>query len=139
MADFYLASTEGYGLEQPRACRRIRRLEGRAADAYLLVEIDPPLIGQRYGLGDRDVDRVILATRHAGQSLFPVSEWPLFVHVALPKSDLANVTTLDAGEAKLIAWGEIYMTKSGCHRCGLSTRFDSLMLIPELQFALRVA
>jgi len=47
--DFFLASSEGCGLEVPRRCYRIRRIFGRNGDDYLLVRVDPPIIGQRYG------------------------------------------------------------------------------------------
>jgi hypothetical protein len=48
--DFYLASSEGYGLETPRRCYRLRRILGRSDDDYLIVKVDPPIIGQRYVL-----------------------------------------------------------------------------------------
>ena len=66
--DFFLASTEGIRLEAPRRCYRLRRIAGRGGDDYLLIRIVPPIIGQPYGLGVGDIDRVILATRHEGAS-----------------------------------------------------------------------
>lgn len=109
--DFYLTSSEGYGLEEVRQCFRKRRLGGRTADDYLLVRVKPPIIGQRFGLGDRDLDEVVLATRHEGQSLFPVSEWPLYVHVARPVVDMGDRTTITTREIALIGWAEIYPTE----------------------------
>jgi hypothetical protein len=72
VTDFYLASSEGYGMESPRRCKPIKRLRAENRDDYLLIIIDPPLNGQRFGPGDCDIDQVIVATRHAGQSLFPI-------------------------------------------------------------------
>lgn len=112
LPDFYLASTEGYGLDAPRHCWRIRRVALDKRDDALLVRISPPLIGQKYGLGGRDIDLVIVAPRHQGASLFPVSEWPLYVHVARPKADDAeDRQCFDSGEFELIAWAELYRTE----------------------------
>jgi hypothetical protein len=80
--DFYLVSTEDRKFGEPRACYRLKRMYGDGRDDYLLIRIDPPIIGQRYGLGARDIDKVIIATRHSGGSLFPINEWGLHVHVA---------------------------------------------------------
>lgn len=107
--DFFLSSTEGYGLEKPRACFCIKKLRGRTYDGYLLVKIVPPILGQQYGLGEKDIEYVVLATRHVGTSLFPVSEWPLCVHVARLLCDIENKTSLNAEkDLKVIAWAELY-------------------------------
>ena len=110
--NFYLASSEGYDLETPRACYAVRRMGGREADDYLVVTVSPPLMGQRYGLGDKDIDTVVLATRHGGSTLFPVSEWPLAVHVAriLHERDIEG--RFEKGDLELIGWGELYRTEA---------------------------
>lgn len=109
--DFYLVSSEGYGLDEVRKCYRLKRFGGRQGDDYLLVRIEPPLLGQRYGLGAVSIDRLILATRHEGESLFPVSEWPLYVHVARPLHDLQRQHQLGQNDIELIGWAEIYPTE----------------------------
>lgn len=110
--DFYLASTEGYDLEEPRKCWKIRRLSSPDRDDLLLIRIDPPLIGQKYGLGGRDIDNVIVATRHKGYTLFPVAEWPVYVHVARLLVDLPESRSeLQATEFESIAWAELYKTE----------------------------
>jgi len=48
----------------------------------MLIEIEPALIGQSFGLGATDIRELIISTRHAGQTLYPISEWPSFVYVA---------------------------------------------------------
>src|SRR5262249_8222046 len=108
---FFLASTEGYDLTEPRRCYRLRRILGRASDDYLLVKIDPPIVGQRYGLGERNIDRVVLATRHEGWSLFSISSWPVFVHVARLLREPLEGDTLTKGDLEEIAWAEIYKTE----------------------------
>lgn len=111
-ADFYLVSSEGYGMEKPRKCYRIKRLKGAQRDDYLLIKIDPPLIGQKYGLGGRDIDKVIIATRHKGDSLFPIKEWPVFIHVArILIDDLEDRETVVDNEFEEIGWAELYETE----------------------------
>ena len=46
----------------------------------MLVQIDPPIVGQEFGLGAQDVNVLILAPRLEGYSLFPISNWPCPVH-----------------------------------------------------------
>lgn len=110
--DFYLASTEGYGMDEPRRCWQIKRLATDGRDDLMLVKIEPPLIGQKYGLGGRDIDFVLVAPRHQGASLFPINEWPLYVHVA--RLLIENPETRDAllpHEFESIAWAELYLTE----------------------------
>lgn len=109
--DFFLASSEGYDMETPRACWRLRRLASDVRNDLLLIRIDPPVIGQRFGLGNQDIDRVIVATRHQGASLFPISEWPLYVHVARLLAPLPdNQTQVPSTALQSIAWAELYPT-----------------------------
>ena len=111
--DFYLASSEGYGLESPRRAWRVKRLSTDSRDDLLLVRVDPPLLGQNYGLGSRDVEMVLIATRHRGSSLFPISEWPIFVHVARPLVERPELKDhLRPDEFEAIAWAELYRTES---------------------------
>jgi hypothetical protein len=110
--DFYLASTEGYRLEQPRAAFALRRLHGNGRRDFLVIRIAPPLPGDWYGLGDVAIDTLVLATRHEGASMFPISAWPLAVHVALSK--VANVeqrARIQETDLVPIAWAELYPTE----------------------------
>jgi hypothetical protein len=114
--DFFLASSEGYGLERPRRCYRLRRILGRTGDDYLLVKVAPPIIGQRYGLGGREIDRVILATRHEGESLFAIRSWPVFVHVARLLREPREGDTMTRDDLESIGWAEIYKTEEDARR-----------------------
>ena len=110
--DFYLASTDSYELGAPRRCWRVKRLATDNRNDLLLIRIEPPLIGQKYGLGPRDIDLVLVAPRHQGGSLFPINEWPLYVHVARPL--IENPEDRDAllsNEFESIAWAELYRTE----------------------------
>lgn len=110
-SDFYLASTEGYRLEQPRGCKRLHRVSSDTRDDMLLVKIEPPLIGQPFGLGSRDINTVLVATRHADDSLFPIVAWPVAVHVArLLVENPEGREWLRDSEFDSIGWGELYPT-----------------------------
>jgi hypothetical protein len=110
--DFYLASTEGYEMKNPRRCWRIKRLATDNRNDLLLIKIEPPLIGQRYGLGGLDIDFVLIAPRHQGRSLFPISEWPLCVHIArILIENPESCDVLRENEFESIAWAELYRTE----------------------------
>jgi hypothetical protein len=99
-----LASTEGYDMEKPRRCWRVRRLAMAKRDDLLWLKIDPPLLGQTYGLGECDINLVLVATRHQGSSLFPIAEWPVYVHVARPLVDHPELLDkLQEGQLQSIA------------------------------------
>ncbi len=106
--DFYLASSEGYGLLHPRRCRSLKRLASDNRDDLLLISIQPPILGQPHGLGAQDIDQVIVAPRHLGSSLFPISEWPIAVHVVLPLINLDGVDLIEANQMRTIGWAELY-------------------------------
>ncbi|HYD34965.1 MAG TPA: hypothetical protein VD999_02765 [Vitreimonas sp.] len=108
--DFFLASSEGYDLEEPKKCYKLRRVSNENRDDMLLVKVEPPLVGQGYGLGGKDVDTLLIIPRHVGASLFPINEWPLYVHVALVPLDRINQNTFSKEEIKPIAWAELYPT-----------------------------
>ena len=96
-------------MEEPREGFIERRLRGDRRDGYLLVRIDPPLIGQTFGLGGCDIHQVVLATRHLGDAL-PPNRWPLFVHVARPLVSLEGRDVIHENELEPIAWAELYPT-----------------------------
>ncbi len=81
------------------------------------IRIDPPITGQAYGLGGRDVDKVVIATRHVGSSLFPIRDRPVFIHVALPLvEDLERHETIEDNELREIGWAELYRTRKAAEK-----------------------
>ncbi len=109
--DFYLASSEGYGLETPRKAYRVARLKADYRDDLLLIRMDPPLPGGQYDR-QRDIDLAVVAVRHAGASLFPIVTWPVFVHVALPVGETPLPDrVLSEGDLVSVAWAELYPTE----------------------------
>jgi hypothetical protein len=45
--DFYLASKEGYGLDQVRSCWRVKQLKIDQGAEAILVRAEPPVLGER--------------------------------------------------------------------------------------------
>lgn len=106
--DFYLASAEGYGLAEPRRGYALKRLRGTHRDNFMLIRIEPPILGQKYGVRG-DIDQLIVAPRYKSTTLFPIAEWPVVVHVARPlATDLAERTHVDEADMEEIAWAELY-------------------------------
>jgi hypothetical protein len=83
-------------------------LHDELRDDYMLVDIDPPLPGQRFGLGGSDVTSLVISSRHRGQTLYPVSEWPSHVYVARIVDNKIPASALSKGQVELIAWGAIF-------------------------------
>lgn len=111
-ADFYLTSSEGYGLEEIRSCFKVRRLLGSRLDGYMLCDIIPPIIGQPFGLGAKNIAQVVFASRHGGYSIFSIQEWPMYVHVARPLSDLSEKFSITETDLQLIGWGELFKMRA---------------------------
>lgn len=107
--DFYLSSSEGYDLgDAPISCYKRKRLYGAHKEGYILCDIEPSIIGQSYGLGSQDIDQIIIANRFEGMSLFPIKEWPTYVHVARPLiQNISMKDSIEEGDSELIAWAEI--------------------------------
>ncbi|TVQ30907.1 MAG: hypothetical protein EA376_11635 [Phycisphaeraceae bacterium] len=110
-ADFYMVSSEGYMMASPHRCEAIRRIKGEDRDDYLLAAIDPPLNGQVFGLGGRNIDQVVIATRHQSESLFPIERWPVYVHVARLLVPYEGQDIIRNDEVESIAWAELYATE----------------------------
>jgi hypothetical protein len=86
------------------------RLRDELRDDYMLIEIEPPLDGQRFGR-DSDISSLIVSSRHQGQTLFPVSEWPSYVYVArILDSAVLSSRTFTGDQVELIAWGVLFRT-----------------------------
>jgi len=59
-----------------------------------------------------DVNLVLLATRHVGISLFPITKWPPAVYVVrMYGDDPESRDKFSQGEFELIAWAELYRTE----------------------------
>jgi|SRR5271163_3908950 len=118
--DFYLASTDYYNVEMPRRVWRLKQMSGLGRDDLLLARIDPPIMDQEHGSDVQNIDTVLLATRHKGASLFPITQWPVFVHVLQPLiNNLEDRDSLQKGEFRNIAWAELYKTEEDARKKSL--------------------
>ena len=89
---------------------------GKITDAdggeYLWVKIDPPVMGQPYALGEKDVTDVLLSPHFQETSVFPVSQFPLPVYIYRVLDDRVFTDPHPSPSLlKLVAWGEIYATR----------------------------
>jgi hypothetical protein len=111
--DFFLSTAGEYEpLATPRACWQNARLRDDARDDYMLIDIEPALSGQRFGLGATDITQLIISARHRGQTLYPISEWPFFVYVArIVDKAVFESHTFTREQVELIAWGTLFRTR----------------------------
>jgi hypothetical protein len=112
LPDFYLSSAGEYQpLTEPRACWTRARLRDPARDDHMLVEIDPPLVGQGFGLGDKDITQLIISGKYQGDSLFPITAWPLSVYVArILDEGIVESRSFTRDQVELIAWAMLFRT-----------------------------
>jgi hypothetical protein len=108
--DFFLGSSEHRGdWARARACRLTRRLRMADGRECVLVEIDPPVIGQPFGLGDQDISDLVLVPRQRGGAFAPLGDHPVAVlaYRILSPGGLAGGVVQDS-DVELIAWCELY-------------------------------
>ena len=116
--DFALCTEGRDDLSYPRGCWQRKRLRDNIRDDYLLVDIAPPITGQRYGLGNNDITQLILATRHQGVTLFPVNEWPAHVYVyRILNEAILRQKTFQAHQVEMITWGIIFRSLREASDC----------------------
>jgi hypothetical protein len=111
-ADLFLTTAgENEKLAVPRACWVKGRLKDHVRDDYMLIRIDPPLVGQGFGFGDRDIFDLIISTRFEGASLFPITEWPSHVYVSrILDEEIVTTLVLRKDQVELVAWGMLFKT-----------------------------
>jgi hypothetical protein len=108
MPDFFMVVGESPGLVQQLKCYRIKRFRATRRDDYLLIQVSPPVDGQRYGV-PKLIDELVIAARHKGISLFPVRKWPVEVYVLRVLIDNpVERDLLKDEELALIDWATIY-------------------------------
>jgi hypothetical protein len=77
----------------------------------MLVEIQPVLVGQSFGLGDQDISRLILSTRFQGFTLYPITEWPSNVYVTrILDEDVLRTFSFTKEQIELISWAALFQT-----------------------------
>lgn len=110
--DFYLTTAGEYvPLWKPRLCWNKARVKGESRNDYMLIEIDPPFSDERYGDGAEGVNHLLLSTKHAGHTLYPITEWPSHVYVTrILEPEVLSSLSFKKNQVKLIAWGLLYPT-----------------------------
>lgn len=104
MITFKLRSTELRDHQEVHRCVVLKTLS-TDGPSKLLVSVDPPIPGHFYD-EPGDLDRIVLAPRHANATLAPqVSEWPCYVHICLPK----HSGDWEQGPFRSADWGVIEM------------------------------
>lgn len=107
---FYLSSMESVRFAPVRRCRLVRRLRFETGKDCAIIEVSPPVVGQDFNQGS-DIHQLLVACRHEGATLFPISEFPLFVSVGLVSKDVApSAEVIAKDDVAVIAWGELYPT-----------------------------
>ncbi len=113
-ADFYLSAAGEVGgdLAIPRACWIRTRLRDDVRDDHMLIHVEPPVIGQAFGLGGQNIVDLIISTRHSGFSLFPITEWPSYVYIArILDETVAKTFVFRKDQVEVIAWGMVFRTR----------------------------
>ncbi len=109
---YYLSSLESVRFEPVRECELVKQMEFDTGKQCALVKLSPAVIGQPWGLVE-DIEFFVLANRHDGEELFPISEFPCFVHVARLRShDVMKREVISASDLENVAWCELYRTRS---------------------------
>jgi len=109
--DFFLASTDTAGFDQPRKAWRLRYVPFEGGRELLLVRVAPRVTGKNYGL-TYDPDELLLAPRHSPERLQNAGPRAVFVHIAAGISpDVTRQKTVLRSDIKEIAWGEIYQSE----------------------------
>jgi hypothetical protein len=106
---YYLGSLESARFATVRECRVVDMLVFDTGKVALVAKIDPPIIGQGFNRPD-DLETVILAARHEGVSLDPVSEFPCFVFIAITTRGYELKSPIRSADLSIIGWGELYRT-----------------------------
>ena len=110
--DFFLSCAGEYRpLSEPRACWEKTRLRDPVRDDYMLIEINPVLIGQSFGLAEKNITNLIISARLEGFTLYPITRWPVPVYVCRILDDAILTTLLvEKNQVEIIAWGLIFRT-----------------------------
>lgn len=104
--DFYLTCMETSNVFDVRACYVEHRVKIKNRNEYLLVQISPPI--QQYN-DEKYVNKVVLAVRFSGSTLFPINEWPMNVYVCkILNEEAINTDTASINDLKIILWGSLF-------------------------------
>lgn len=108
---YYLSSLDSTRFQPVRECRFERLLSFDSGKLAVEARLTPSVIGQDFNRVS-DIERVVLSTRHEDASIDPISEFPCFVFITIPRADYAAMESpLRADDLEIIGWGELYRTR----------------------------
>jgi hypothetical protein len=112
----YLSSLDSTRFEPVRECRIERLLTFDTGKVAAVARLSPGVIGQHFNRAS-DIDTVILSPRHEGISIDPVSEFPCFVFITIPREGYeALMSPVRSDDLEIIGWGELYRTQDDAER-----------------------
>ncbi len=106
----YLSSLESTRFESVRECRFERLHTFDSGKAAVEVRLSPAVVGQDFNRPG-DIETVILSPRHEGASIDPISEFPCFVFIAIPRQHERLQSPIRSDDLEVIGWGELYRTR----------------------------
>lgn len=110
-ADFYLGSSDSYGeWARPRDCWIVAHTQMEDGRVSVLVNVEPPVIGQPFGLGGKDLRSLVLAARWKGTA-FEQGFYPMPVLIYRITKPVAGHEVVPNSHINLEAWGEVYPTR----------------------------
>ena len=110
MADFYLGGGQGFDFtSEPRACTILGAATAGKRTDGLLVAVEPPLPGERFGYSGL-IDKVILFLRHKGVRLSDVGgSEPVVVNIHLPDEHEPNRPAVGSkSQYAILDWGLLF-------------------------------
>lgn len=107
--EFVMASSETEPFASRRRCHVVKDLVSESRSDLLLVNIEPPVIGQAFGLGGVDISQVVVAPRLDGRGFGDLETcWPVPVYVLLLGAPVSDGSTVHDEDLSLVAWAEVY-------------------------------
>lgn len=102
----YISSYEYQDFDKPRKIIRYQKTELSSRNT-LIVEVEEPLIGQKYGLLDYDVTTFYLINRVNEHAFDHLNRFPIDVYVLIIKNNMdRHIVSLD--QLQNIAWACLY-------------------------------
>lgn len=109
---YFLSSLDSSRFEAVRECMLVKELFFDTGKHCALVNLNPPLRGQEFGLAD-DIENVVLAARFEDGTLFPINEFPCFVFIARPiRTGIAHCEAISKDDLEVVGIGELYRSRS---------------------------
>lgn len=108
---FYLESTELAQPYSPRQCRILKRISSNLRDDLAVIEVIPPIPYNVYNTNN-ELSTLIIGTRFEQTTIFPVTEWPLYVYICVLREYPNTIPDMiDANSLIILDWGVIYQAK----------------------------